>query len=180
MTAMTTLPFRPDGFTVADLDDLPDDGMQYELVDGALLVTPPPELRHGYAVAELTALLRPTLTEQWCVLGGGLRFDDRNYRVPDLQVIRRSALGQDLAAPGDVLLAVEVMSPRSVSTDRVAKPAQYAAAGLPYYWRPELGDPVLVTHAFDGEVYRETGRFTGEVVVDEPVALQFPLDRLLG
>lgn len=180
MTAMTTLPFRPDGFTVLDLYDLPDDGMRYELVDGALLVEPPPVLRHEYAVAELTALLRPTLPEQWCVLGGGLRFDDRNYRVPDVQVIRRSALGQDLAGPGDVLLAVEVMSPLSVGTDRVAKPAQYAAAGLAHYWRLELGDPVLITHALDGEVYRETGRFAGDVVIDEPVVLHFPLGRLLG
>ena len=180
MSAMTTLPFRPDGFTVADLYDLPDDGMHYELVDGALLVTPPPVLRHEYAVAELTALFRSALPQQWCVLGGGLRFDDRNYRVPDLQVIRRSALSQDLAAPGDVLLAAEVMSPRIVSTDRVTKPAQYAAAGLAHYWRLELRDPVLVTHTLDGEVYRETGRFTGDVVVDEPVALAFGLARLLG
>ncbi len=181
MTAMTTLPFRLDGWTVADLYDLPDDGMRYELVDGALVVSPPPVLRHDHVVAQLVVLLNGVLEQPWVVVaGGGLRFDDRNYREPDLQVVRRAALAQELAAPGDVLLAVEVMSPTSVSTDRVTKPAQYAAAGLPHYWRVELREPVLVTHALDGDAYRETGRFTGQVVVQQPVPLRFPLAQLLG
>lgn len=182
MSAMTTLPLRLAGWTVADLYDLPDDGMHYELVDGALVVSPPPVLRHEHTVTELTVLLlAAALPAEWVVLGGGgLRFDDRNYREPDVLVVRRSALGQDLAAPGDVLLAVEVMSPGSVSTDRVTKPAQYAAAGLPHFWRLELGDPVLVTHVLAGDVYRETGRHSGDVVVDEPVVLRFPLAQLLG
>ncbi|MEX2290063.1 MAG: Uma2 family endonuclease [Mycobacteriales bacterium] len=181
MSAMPTLPVRLDGWTVADLYDLPDDGMRYELVDGALVVSPPPVLRHDHTVAQLVLLLAPALPEPWVVVaGGGLRFDDRNYRQPDLQVVRRAALAQELAAPGDVLLAVEVMSPSSVSADRVSKPAQYAAAGIPYFWRVELRDPVLVTHALEGTVYRESGRFPEEVVVDEPLPLHFPLAQLLG
>ncbi len=181
MSTMTTLPVRHDGWTVADLYDLPDDGMRYELVDGALVVSPPPVLRHEHVVTQLAILLDGVLDQPWVVVaGGGLRFDDRNYRQPDLQVVRRAALGQELAEPGDVLLAVEVMSPSSVSTDRVTKPAQYAAAGIPYFWRVELRDPALVTHSLGGAVYAETGRFIDEAVVDEPVHLSFPLAQLLG
>ena len=70
------------------------------------------------------------------------------------------------------------MSRSSVSTDRIAKPAQYAAAGIPHFWR--LEPDALLTHVLDGETYRETGRFADEVVVDEPVALRFPLAQLLA
>ena len=77
-----------------------------------------------------------------------------------------------------MLLAVEVMSRSGVSTDRVAEPAQSAAAGIPHFWGLEA--QALITHALDGDVYRETGRFSDEVVVDEPVALRFPLSRLLA
>jgi Uma2 family endonuclease len=79
----------------------------------------------------------------------------------------------------DVLLAVEVMSPTSVRTDRLAKPAQYAQAGIPSFWRLELDPLVLVVHALDGDVYRETGRFTEDVVVEEPVRLRFRVPGLI-
>lgn len=181
-SVLTTLDIPLDGWTVDDLDALPnDDHLRYELVDGCLLVTPPPPLRHQSAAAQLAFLLHGAVGDGWRVIGeAGLRIDRVNYRVPDVMVIAASALTKAKADPGDMLLAVEVMSPSSVSTDRVTKPAQYAAAGIPYFWRVELREPVLVTHALEGGDYRETGRFVAEVVVAEPVPLRFGLARLLG
>ncbi len=168
MTTMTALQVRSDGWTVDDLDDLPEE-LRCELVDGGLLMSPSPAVLHGYAQAELVVVLRAAIGPDHVVVGEtGLRFDRRNERRPDLCVVRRRALQGVTLAPADVLLVVEVMSPGSVSTDRVAKPAQYAAAGIPGYWRLEPDDGVLVTHLLDGEVYRETGRHTGAAVVDEP------------
>lgn len=43
------MPVMPHGFrdwTIEDLDQLPDDGLQYELLDGMLLVSPSPTRRH--------------------------------------------------------------------------------------------------------------------------------------
>ncbi|MGK5518006.1 Uma2 family endonuclease [Micromonospora sp. URMC 107] len=48
---------------------------------------------------------------------------------------------EDLLMPDDVILAVEVVSPGTRRTDRFAKPGEYAAAGIPFYWRIEQ-DPV--------------------------------------
>jgi Uma2 family endonuclease len=56
MSAVTTLPWgRP--LTRDDLEALPDDGHRYELLDGALLVTPAPGFRHQRTVVRLSAAL---------------------------------------------------------------------------------------------------------------------------
>ncbi len=182
MSAMTTLPFRPDGWTVDDLDDLPDDGYRYELIDGALLVSPPPELPHQYVTGRLVAFLLAELPEPYrAAPAPGVYFDPRNYRIPDVVVFPRSALDSgSRLGPADVHLAVEVVSPGSVRMDRVAKPAQYAAGGIPHLWRVEL-DPVEVTTlALRAEVYEQTGRYREVLDVDEPAPLRFPLTDLLA
>jgi Uma2 family endonuclease len=181
MTAMTTLPFRPDGWTVEDLELLPDDPpFRYELVDGTLVVSPPPPNAHNLFANELGYLLHEAVTREWRVLApGAVEFDIRNWRSPDLLVVRREALRTKYAAPGEALLALEVMSPSSISTDRISKPAQYATAGIPYFWRFEPREQVLITHELAGDVYRETGRYTDEVSVDVPVPLRFRLADLL-
>jgi putative restriction endonuclease len=48
-------PGRP--FTVDDLEAMPDDGRRYELIDGMLIVSPAPVLRHQKIVTKLAALL---------------------------------------------------------------------------------------------------------------------------
>ncbi len=181
MEPVTLLPFRPDGWTIDDLDDLPEDELRYELVDGSLHVSPPPPNPHNVAANRLAYLLRPVLDGSWEIIApGAVRFDDRNYRSPDLLVVKRDGATTAYARPQDVLLVVEVMSPGSLSTDRLTKPAQYACAGIPYFWRLERDEePVLITHRLAGEVYRDTGSFTGEVVIHDPVELRFALADLL-
>ncbi len=177
MTTMTVLQVPHDGWTT---DDLPDTDFRYELVDGALLVTPPPHLRHSVLANELSHLLAAATGSGWgCATDPGVYFDLRNYREPDLVVYRRSAIGKGRLEPGDVLLAIEVVSPSSVSTDRLVKPVQYAAADIAHFWRLEQEPLELVTYELDGEHYRETGRFTDEVVLIQPVALTFRLGQLL-
>jgi Uma2 family endonuclease len=143
-------------------------------------VTPPPALRHQLATSSLLRVLLPQLpTGLAVVVEPGLHFDDRNYRQPDVVVFDRRALAGDRLAPRDVLLAVEVMSPSSVSTDRVTKPAQYADAGIPHFWRLELDPLLLVVHRLAGDAYEVAGRLTDDVRLDEPVPVAFRLATLL-
>jgi Uma2 family endonuclease len=178
MSAMTVLQVPGDGWTT---DTLPDTEFRYELVDGALLVTPPPELTHVVIANRLGHRLRTSLSDDWeVVTDPGVYFDLRNYREPDMVVFRRAVISTGRLSPSDVLLAVEVMSSGSGATDRIAKPAQYAAAGIAHFWRIEQDPLVLVTHELDGDVYRETGRFTDDVALTRPVQVSFALRELAG
>ena len=179
MTSLSSLhgqvPFE--GWTV---DDLPDSELRCELVDGGLLVTPPPGLRHQEVADALLHVLAPVVPAAWrAVAPQGLYFDERNYRVPDLLVYDRAASARGRVTPGDVHLAVEITSPGSVSTDRVAKPAQYAAAGIPHFWRLELDPLVLVVHRLAGTSYDVVGRFDGAVRLQEPLPVSFRVPALL-
>lgn len=188
MTAMTasTVPgwLRPtshDGWTADDLERLPDELRHVELVEGALRVSPPATNPHNIAGTALAARLIVAVDQEWVVSApGSVRLDGRNVREPDVLVLRRSGSRAKNADPSDALLAVEVMSPSSVTEDRLVKPAYYARAGIPHYWRLELDEPVLVTYALADDAYVETGRFDGLVEISEPVALSFDLGDLLA
>ncbi len=108
---MTTLP-RSRPLTRADLDAMPDDGHRYELIDGALIVTPAPGLPHQRAVGELYVLLRSACPPELEVLLApfDVALADDTVMQPDLLVARRRDLTmRDL--PTAPVLAVEVLSP---------------------------------------------------------------------
>ena len=177
MTPVTPLEMPVDGWTV---EDLPGDELRYELVDGGLLVTPPAVPLHQEVAHALAQLLAPALPDAWrAVAKQGLHLDARNHRVPDVLVYDRAASARGPITPADVHLVVEIMSLGSVSTDRVAEPAQYAAAGITHFWRLELDPLLLVVHRLAGSAYEVVGQLTDEVVLDAPVPVAFRLATLL-
>lgn len=58
MTTGTVMPRETAEWTVDDLERLPDDGLQYELLDGILLVSPAPVVRHQVVAANLFTVVR--------------------------------------------------------------------------------------------------------------------------
>ncbi|HEX2894675.1 MAG TPA: hypothetical protein VHO29_11810 [Marmoricola sp.] len=56
MGTVATLP-RSRALKVADLESMPDDGHRYELIDGSLVVTPAPSVRHQVVSMALTRAL---------------------------------------------------------------------------------------------------------------------------
>ena len=85
---MSTMPVMPRGgdWKVDDLVDLPDDGLQYELADGVLLVTPAPWPRHQRVIGNLHVLLRQLVPD-----------DLEVFMAPvDFQPTRRRSLQPDL------------------------------------------------------------------------------------
>lgn len=172
-----------ESFTVDDLYALPDDGQRHELVDGALLVSPPPAGRHQLAVTELTILLSAAASPEFRVLDGpGVRLSSKRLLQPDLVIGSRAELTADVLyfAPRAVAAAVEVVSPSNSATDRITKPALYAEAGIPTYIRVELGGPnAPEVHVCgldpDAGVYREhTTAHAGQLLaIEDPFPISF-------
>jgi Uma2 family endonuclease len=140
-----------DGVTMADplvrpasggpwtIDDLPDDGYRYEIIDGSLLVPPAPGVPHFRVTGRLHHLLvAQAPTSVFVGENGGIALtaDRRNYRIPDITVVHASAVERDdgVFVPADVVLTVEVVSPGSGGDDQVMKRYRYGKAGIPHYW----------------------------------------------
>ena len=58
MTVMTYPGHTARPFTVSDLEEMPDDGRRYELIDGELLVSPAPGWAHQEAVGTAYLVIR--------------------------------------------------------------------------------------------------------------------------
>jgi Uma2 family endonuclease len=141
---------RAGRWTLARLAELPRDGNRYEVIDGNLIVTPPPPLWHQAVGTELLVQLRRQCPPDWLAVYESYVDYGGDGRVPDLVVARRAALrrrGQLAFEPSVVGLIVEIVSPSSRRTDRLAKPAEYADVGIPLFWRVEL-EPEVVIHPF--------------------------------
>lgn len=176
MTTMTAEPLqvphsRP--FTRADLDGAPDDGHRYELIDGALVVTPAPRIRHQTVVGSLFALLLESAPTSLKVLMAPVDVVLAKDTViqPDLLVAPRTDFTEaDL--PGPPLLAIEVLSPSTRSIDLLLKRERLCRAGCPHYWVLDPDEPALTAWTLDGHDYVEAAHVTG----DTPAHLTDPFD----
>lgn len=160
-----TLMPTTDTWTVADLDRLPDDGLRYELVDGALLVSPSPPPIHQRVSRNLVRLLEDACPDELEVFAAPLDFRPTQRRSfqPDVLVVRREdVLGERLT--GTPLLVVEILSRSTRVRDTTLKRVVYAESGVPTYWLLDHSTPSLTVLALRGETYEQTALVTGDEV----------------
>lgn len=130
----------------------------YELVDGKIIIMTPPPSGHAVIVSRLIAwLIRAGYDPDLILADAGLAVGE-NGRVPDLMVLRKKIPPlTPFLHPGEILLAVEVVSPGSRHDDREVKPIEYAHGGVENYWRVEgYADPDSATvsrYHLDGDRY---------------------------
>src|SRR4051812_31505951 len=122
MTIGTPGPMMPPlrEWTVADLELLPEDGLQYELLDGLLLVSPAPVPIHQRVTRKLLRLLDDACPESMEAFSAPLDWqpDLRTSLQPDLLVVKSSDVGsRNVSAP--LILAVEILSPSTRRKDLV-------------------------------------------------------------
>jgi Uma2 family endonuclease len=172
MAVMPVMP-REGDWTVDDLDRLPEgDGLQYELFDGILVVSPVPVPRHAKAVTNLLLLLgrkfpQPGLQLYTAPLDW--RPGRRRSLQPDVLIVRDENVGEKNLI-GSLVLAVEVLSPSTRQKDLLLKRAVYQDEGVQSYWIVDPDEPsVLALELRDG-VYYETGKAAG----DEELVLTVP------
>lgn len=173
MTTMTVMPHAVEGWTVADLESLPADGLRYELVDGILLVSPAPRPIHQEAIGELLVLLHAARPKDLKVYVAPLDWqpDDITSLQPDLLVARRADVREsNIVAP--LLLAVEVLSRSTRRYDEVLKASVYAEHGVASYWIVDPDEPSIVAYELKDGAYVEVGRAVG----DQSITLENPFE----
>jgi Uma2 family endonuclease len=170
--AYEEIPVRPGGFTIADLDDLPADGRRYELLDGVLLVSPPPRWEHQWGVTELHRVLHSCCPADLHAFPVPLEVSqgDDTYFEPDVIVVRDSDLVDGVRFRALPVLVAEMLSPSSRSIDQVLKRHAYARIGVPHYWIVDYHVPAITALTLVDGGYVETASATGDAVftADEP------------
>lgn len=157
-------------FTVAELDRMPDDGHRYELLDGALLVSPRPTTIHQFVAMRLSVMLDRECPEDLCVVPEpAVQLNLRTEFDPDLVVVPLDEVG-DAKFTAPPLLVVEVRSPSTALFDLNRKKAAYQEFGVPSYWivNPDPARPELTVFELHDGGYVTEATSTQPVTVIRP------------
>jgi Uma2 family endonuclease len=145
--------------TYEDFLALPDDGVRREIVDGEVLVTPSPNVRHqdlaGYIYVAFVNHIRTHGGGRVFIAPLDVRLSEHDIVEPDVLFVAddRTGIIQRNYLLGTPTLAVEVVSnPR---TDRVRKRALYARVGVPTYWIVDPDADRVEVYTLEGKAYRK-------------------------
>jgi Uma2 family endonuclease len=174
-------------FTVAQFEQMISQGIfteadHIELIDGEILTMSPINHPHAIVVSKLSYILGEMLGRTAYVWAQQpLWLDDRSRPQPDIALLkwRDDFYIAKRPTSEDVLLVIEIAD-TSLSTDRGAKRAKYAKAGIPEYWIVNLRNKVVEVYsdpargkygaeriAARGETLELPGGFQGAVAVSE-------------
>ncbi|MFD7976614.1 Uma2 family endonuclease [Streptomyces sp. NPDC059071] len=159
------------------------EGSKVEIIDGIIVVTPPPGAPHNRIAEKVHRRLYTVIPEDWGIyqtLGVAHPSRGRLY-VPDLVVVPDGVVaeleGGEYAPLTAAELIVEVTSLSNASYDRMNKAASYAEAKVPLYLLIDRFAPAGPTVTLYGEpkidVYQELQKvkFGEEIHLPEPFDL---------
>lgn len=115
---------------------------RYELIDGELLVTPSPGLPHQIAIGELLLLVAPYVSREGVGITitapSDVQLREGAVTQPDMYVLpagpEAEGKGLSWAPDRQLVLAIEIISPASIRSDRVLKRDHYMDYGVAEYW----------------------------------------------
>ena len=153
--------------TRGELDDLPDDGLRHELIDGAFVMTPAPGIGHqrmSVALVDvLRAAVRGTALEVLyapvdVVLGASVV-------EPDIVVAPTEAF-TDRDLPTAPLLVVEIRSPSTAWLDEGRKRTLFEEHGVAFYWLLDPATPsIKILELVEGR-YVQVAQAIGDQTID--------------
>jgi Uma2 family endonuclease len=171
-------------WTTADvralIEESPTAWPRYELIDGELLVTPSPGSSHGMATTELVVILHAYLERERVGFvfhaPADLELRPGSITQPDVFVV---PIGNEppewgeggWSDVGSLLLAIEIISPSSIRTDRITKRDYYLDVGVPDYFIVDV-DARIVECWTQG---RDTPLVMRDELVWQPAGARMPL-----
>lgn len=162
--------YRPDpdeGFTIDQAESLLPEHVRFELHEGQIVVMSPAKLWHTETQRRIANILERRGRRVGVEVG--LDIAPGETRVLDVAAFHDTPdRYRAYFDPGEITLAVEVVSPSSKKNDYVDKPALYARLGIPEFWRADLdsaGDVHVAMYQLDTDERRYVP--TGTVTLDE-------------
>ena len=152
----------------------------YELIDGELLVTPSPGYEHQFAVVAMVSLLYGYLELEpvgvVCTSPADLELRPGTITQPDVFIMPVGSAPSTDGSWGwtdihSLLLAVEVISPSSVRSDRITKREYYMDVGIPDYFIVDIQARIIERWS----PARETPLVLRDHLVWHPVGAEEPL-----
>lgn len=159
-----------------DLENTPDDGNRYEILDGAMVITPPPYLLHQRVVGRLTVSLdTPARMHGFEVILGPFawRIGPGQVPEPDAAVANADAITERFLE-GAPVLVIEVLSPTGQRRDLVQKRLIYEEGGAAWYWIVDPAAPSLTVLRLNDGVYEQAAHVVGDQAYEtrEPIAVR--------
>lgn len=182
VTPADWVPGPTQGFwTYDDYAALPEDGQWYEIVNGVLVMAPPPTPEHQAIVVRLAYYLfaHIELAELGRVLTGPIDVElgPKHVYQPDVVVMLKEHEGiiHEKKIVGSPDLMVEVASPSTAAFDRLTKYEVYAHAGIAEYWIVKPATRSVELMVLDAGEYRSLGTFTGKNTLPSHVIPNLPV-----
>jgi Uma2 family endonuclease len=155
-----------------------------EVVDGAIVVSPAPTRRHQDIARRLANALEHACPPHLRVSTDvDLRLAEVPLlnRRPDVVVYRDELPDGEVLRPTDVTLVAEVISPGSLTTDRIDKHAEYASVGIAWYWRvdPAARTLSIYQHNCGLGAYQLAHEISGTARLTKPFPIDLDLTKIL-
>ncbi|WP_067573040.1 Uma2 family endonuclease [Nocardia acidivorans] len=190
---------QPEPITLEVWKQLPRDFCRLvEVVNGDVVRADSASHRHHNAARRIAAMIEVAAASHMARYGDGplyvglerdvLLWELPRFtlRRPDIALFTCAPTGSGALPAARVKIAVEVVSPLTERIDTTDKQAEYAQAGIPWYWLVYLdGDHVttIQTHVLVLGHYRPHRRLTptcGETLIDMPIEIGIDWPRLYG
>jgi Uma2 family endonuclease len=159
--------------TVDQLDQYPDDGNRYEIIEGELFVSRAHGIPHQRVLQNLQVALLNYLANKpigILVPGAGAVFSDYDAVIPDLVLVRNERWDTTVANDRFVKapdLVVEILSPGHDNRrrDTHVKRKLYAKYGVNEYWLVDPHNQSVIIFCLNEETLTGTAQLTGEVEI---------------
>lgn len=155
-------------WTYEEYITLPDDGKQYEIANGVLLVTPSLTGSHRDTIGEVSYYLRThvKLAGLGVVIQApfSVELSAKDVFQPDILVVMNAHRDrvQEKRIVGAPDLVVEVSDSSTAAFDRLTKYDTYEYTGVLEYWILNLERRTVEVFVLDGDEYHSLGVFHGE------------------